>query len=65
MAMVLGAGVVAVAVLLSGMHIFRMLALSEQLSAFWGAWAIGVLGLLAVPVNQVLVNRYRRRGTVF
>lgn len=65
MAMVLGAGVVAVAVLLSGMHIFRMLALSEQLSAFWGCWGIGVLGLLAVPVNQVLVNRYRQRGTVF
>ncbi|MEC9464477.1 MAG: LptF/LptG family permease [Myxococcota bacterium] len=65
MAIVLGAGVVAVAVLLSGMHIFRMLALSEQLSAFWGCWGVGVLGLSAVPINQILVNRYRQRGTVF
>jgi len=65
MAMVLGAGVIAVAVLLSSMHIFRMLALSDQLSAFWGAWGVGVLGLLAVPVNQRLVDRYRCRGAIF
>ena len=65
MAVVLGAGVVAVAVLLSCMHILRMLALSDQITPFWGAWGMGLLGLGVLPANQWLVDRYRSRGTVF
>ncbi len=61
----LGAGVVAVGVLLSVMYIFRLLALSHRLSPAAGAWGLDLLCIALAPVSYALYQRYRTRGSLW
>jgi len=51
MAMNIGAGVLAIGVLLSVTHIFRMLSLGHSVPPWVGAWGMGLLSLPCVPLS--------------
>ena len=61
----LGAGVVAVAIVLSCEQVFRLLALARRIPAPLGAWAIDVLCLACMPLSVLAYRRYVRRGSLF
>ena len=56
MAVNVGVGVVAIGVLLSATHIFRMLALGYSIPAWVGAWGMGMLSLPCVPLSYWLAQ---------
>jgi LPS export ABC transporter permease LptG len=55
----LGMGVVAIAVLLTLMYTFRTLALSHHISAPMGAWALSLSIVAAMPMSFALYRRLR------
>ncbi len=64
LAVTLGAGVVAIALLLSVTHLFRLLALSHKLPVPLGAWGAALVCVLALPLSALAYRRFRVRGSV-
>ena len=58
----LGAGVAAVAVLLFSTQVFRLLGLARKIPPPLGAWGIDLVCLAAAPVSLWLYRRHRTRG---
>jgi lipopolysaccharide export system permease protein len=61
----LGAGVVIIALLLSVTQVFRLLALSHKIPVPLGAWGVGLVSLLALPLSLSAYKRYRVRGSLW
>jgi LPS export ABC transporter permease LptG len=61
----LGVGVIAIAVVLSLTQVFRLLALAHRVPPAMGAWGIDVVCLGIVPLSALWRERVRRRGTLF
>lgn len=55
----LGAGVLAIAVILALTHVFRLMALGHTIPSPLGAWGIGLLCVAAFPVSLWLRSRRR------
>ena len=51
MAVNIGAGVVAIGVLLSATHFFRMLSLGQTIPTWMGAWGMGLLSIPCTPIS--------------
>lgn len=62
LAVTMGGGVVAIAVLFVAMYFFRLLALSHALPPWLGAFGILSICLVLVPVSAWAVYRFRVRG---
>ena len=56
MAMNIGAGVVAIGVLLSVTHVFRMLSLGHSIAPWLGAWGMGILSFPCLPLSAWLAR---------
>ena len=56
MAVNIGVGVVAIGVLLSATHVFRMLSLGQTIPAWLGAWGMGLLSIPCTPISYWLAR---------
>lgn len=65
MAVNLGGGVVAIALVLSGANVFRLLALGRQIYVPLGAWGVGLVCAGLIPLSWALQRRARIRGSIF
>lgn len=65
MAVNLGGGVVAVALVLAGANVFRLLALGRKIYVPLGAWGVCVVCAGMIPVSWALQRRARIRGSIF
>jgi lipopolysaccharide export system permease protein len=61
----LGGGVIAIAVMLSADQVFRLMALGRKISPVLGAWGVGLLCLVVIPISWALQRRARIRGSIF
>jgi len=65
LAVTLGAGVMAIAVLLAVTHTFRLLALGHKISVALGVWGPGLVSLALIPVSLLAYKRFRVRGSLW
>ncbi len=65
LAVSLGMGVAAVAVLLSTTQIFRLLALARRIPPPLGAWGLDMVCVVLLPASLYLARRVRTRGSLW